>query len=54
MNPIDIDLLSSEAYNFSSSIDNRGHNDNLDSPYLDFNVQTRYLDELEFLDQFLL
>ena len=46
-------LISDEHYDFFKMINNYDQTDNiLDSPYLDFNMQTLYLDEIEFLNKF--
>lgn len=46
-------LISNEHYDFFKMINNYDQTDNiLDSPYLDFNMQTLYLDEIEFLNKF--
>ena len=46
-------LISNEHYDFFKMINNYDQTDNiLDSPYLDFNIQTLYLDEIEFLNKF--
>ena len=46
-------LISNEHYDFFKMINNNDQTDNIcDSPYLDFNIQTLYLDEIEFLNKF--